>query len=147
MNTGWLEDAERTAELAEEAGADAISVSAYANPLGAGFTEAPIVHREAGFAGFAAGIKARVAVPVIVAGRIEPEVGDRLVREGKADVIAMGRKLLADPELPVKLSAGRPEDVRPCIYCYVCVAQPFFDRRVKCAVNPVLAQSVTSLFQ
>ena len=49
----------------------------------------------------------------------------------------MGRKLLADPELVAKLARGRNEDVRPCIYCYVCVAQPFFDRRVRCAVNPV----------
>jgi 2,4-dienoyl-CoA reductase (NADPH2) len=135
-----LEDAKRTAELAQEAGADAISVSAYANPLGAGFTEGPIVHHEAGFAELAAGIKSRVSVPVIVAGRIEPEVGDRLVREGRADLIAMGRKLLADPELPAKLAEGRPEAIRPCIYCYVCVAQPFFDRRVKCAVNPVLGR-------
>ena len=60
-----LDDALRTAELLEEAGADAIHVSAYANPLGAGFTEAPIVHREAGFVGFAERVKARVSVPVI----------------------------------------------------------------------------------
>jgi 2,4-dienoyl-CoA reductase (NADPH2) len=78
-------------------------------------------------------------VPVIAAGRIEPEAGDRLIREGKADVIAMGRQLLADPELAAKLAEGRAEDVRPCIYCYVCVAQPFFDRKVRCAVNPVAA--------
>ena len=135
-----IEDAQQTAELLVEAGADAISVSAYANPLGAGFTDGPIVHREAGYLDFAAGIKRRVSVPVIAAGRIEPETGDRVIREGKADVIAMGRKLLADPHLAEKLAEGRPEDVRPCIYCYVCVAQPFFDRTVRCAVNPVAAR-------
>ena len=48
----------------------------------------------------------------------------------------MGRKLLADPELPIKLQRGKPEDVRPCIYCYVCVSQIFINQRVKCAVNP-----------
>jgi 2,4-dienoyl-CoA reductase-like NADH-dependent reductase (Old Yellow Enzyme family)/thioredoxin reductase len=133
------EDAQRTAELVAAAGADAVCVSAYANPMGPGFTEGPLVHREGGYVEYAAGIKARVDVPVIAVGRIEPEQGDRLVRDGKADVIAMGRKLLADPELPRKLAEGRPEDVRPCIYCYVCVAQPFFDRTVRCAVNPVTA--------
>jgi 2,4-dienoyl-CoA reductase (NADPH2) len=135
-----FEDAQRTAELLAEAGADAIHVSAYANPLGPGFTEGPIVHRQCGYADFAAGIKARVDVPVIAAGRIDPESGDRLIREGVADVIAMGRQLLAEPELAAKLAEGRAEDVRPCIYCYVCVAQPFFDRVVRCAVNPVAAR-------
>ncbi len=132
----------RTAELLAEAGADAISVSAYANPLGPGFTDAPIVHRESGFVDFAAAIKARVPVPVIAAGRIEPAAADRLVGEGKTDIIAMGRKLLADPELAKKLTEDRAEDVRPCIYCYVCVAQPFFDRRVRCSVNPMVAREV-----
>ena len=66
-----FEDTQRVAELLAEAGADALSVSAYANPLGAGFTEAPLVHAEGGFIDFAAGIKRRVDVPVISAGRIE----------------------------------------------------------------------------
>lgn len=132
-----IEDAVRTAELATEAGADAIHVSAYAEPIGAGFTQGPLVHKESGFVDFAAAVKDVIDVPVIAVGRIEPEVGDRLIAEGKADVISMGRKLLADPELPAKLTDGRPQDVRPCVYCYVCVAQPFFDKRVRCAVNPV----------
>ncbi|MEN8160528.1 MAG: FAD-dependent oxidoreductase, partial [Myxococcota bacterium] len=105
----------------------------------AGFTDAPLVHTPGGYVEYAAGIKRRVGVPVIAVGRIEPEHGDRLVREGKADVITMARKMLADPEIAKKLAEGRAEDVRPCIYCYVCVAQAFFDRRVKCAVNPVTA--------
>ena len=134
-----IEDAGRTAELAEQAGADAIHVSAYAHPLGAGFTQAPIVHAENGFAGFAASIKARVSVPVIAVGRISPEAGDKLIREGRADIIAMGRPMLADPAIAQKLEEGRPESIRPCIYCYTCVAQAFFDRSVRCAVNPITA--------
>jgi len=134
-----LEDAERTAELAAVAGADAIHVSAYAHPMGAGFTQAPIVHTPLGFADFAAAIKARVEVPVIAVGRISPEDGNKLIRDGKADLIAMGRQMLADPETPRKLIEGRAKSVRPCIYCYTCVAQAFFDRSVRCAVNPVTA--------
>ncbi|MFP6626426.1 MAG: FAD-dependent oxidoreductase [Deltaproteobacteria bacterium] len=135
------EAARATAELAVEAGSDAIHVSAYADSTsGPGFTEAPLVHREAGYVEFAAEIKARVAVPVIAVGRIEPEVGERLIAQGKADVIAMARKMLADPAIAAKLVQGRPEDVRPCIYSYTCVAQPFFDRAVRCSVNPVLGR-------
>lgn len=138
-----LEDALRTAELAVEAGADAIHVSAYADATSAsGFTEGTLVHEEAKHVEHAAQIKARVDVPVIAVGRIEPEVGEELIRDGKADIIAMARKMLADPHIARKLQSGRPHDVRPCIYCYTCVAQPFFDRRVRCSVNPVTANEI-----
>jgi len=103
-----LDDACRTARITEEAGADAIHVSAYANPaLGHAFIEAPLVHKEAGFLPFAEQIKKGVSIPIIGVGRIEPEVGDRAIGKGKVDFIAMGRKLLADPEVPKKLTSGK----------------------------------------
>jgi len=130
------EDAVRTAVLAEAAGADAIHVSAYANPAsGVGFTEAPLVNEPGGYLDFAAGIKAAVSIPVIAVGRIEVDVAERVVAAGEADFIAMGRKLLADPELPLKLTEGRPADIRPCIYCYICVSAIFLNDHVRCAVN------------
>jgi len=130
-------DGQRAAELAADAGADAIHVSAYADATsGAAFTVAPLVHAPGGYIELAAAIKKRVEVPVIAVGRIEPEVGDRLIGEGRADFVAMARKLLADPALPNKLKAGRPEDVRPCIYCYTCVGQIFLNQSSRCAVNP-----------
>jgi 2,4-dienoyl-CoA reductase-like NADH-dependent reductase (Old Yellow Enzyme family) len=130
-------DAQRTAELAEAAGADAIHVSAYADPTsGVAFTDAPLVHEPCGYVALTEGIKRRVKVPVIAVGRIEPAQADDIIASGKADFIAMGRKLLADPELPSKLAAGRPEDVRPCIYCYRCVGNIYLNRSVSCAVNP-----------
>jgi 2,4-dienoyl-CoA reductase (NADPH2) len=131
-----FEDALRTAELAEQAGADAIHVSAYGDPTsGVAFTDAPLAHAENAYADYAREIKRRVGVPVIAVGRLELEAADRLIAEGGADFVAMGRKLLADPELPRKLAEGRPADVRPCVYCYVCVSQHFFDRSTYCAVN------------
>lgn len=140
------EDAISTAALAEAAGADAIHVSAYANPAsGAAFTEAPLVHRPGGYLGFAAGVKRRVTVPVIAVGRIEPEVGDAVIGRGEADFIAMGRKLLADPELPLRLRQGRPQDVRPCIYCYTCVSRIFVNDHLRCAVNPATGFEHTTL--
>ncbi len=134
------EDCARAAELAAEAGADAIHVTAYSDSTSAAaFTLGPLTHFENAYVDTTALVKSRVDVPVIAVGRIEPETADALIRDGKADVVAMGRKLLADPALANKLTEGRPEDIRPCIYCYTCVAQPFFDRQVRCAVNPVTA--------
>ncbi|SFP51960.1 2,4-dienoyl-CoA reductase (NADPH2) [Geopseudomonas sagittaria] len=132
-----LEDAKTVAVMAEAAGADAVSVSAYAAVTeGVAFTEAPLVQQPAGFLDWAAAIKKEVDIPVIAVGRIEPEVGSTAIAQGRCDFIAMGRKLLADPELPNKLIENRVADIRPCIYCYVCVSQIFINQRVKCAVNP-----------
>lgn len=129
-------DAIRTAQLAEAAGADAIHVSAYADASkGASFTAAHTVHKPCGFVPYASAIKAAVSIPVIAPGRIEPEVGNRLIGEGKLDFITMARKLLADPELPNKIVENRLADVRPCIYCYTCISQIFVNKTVKCAVN------------
>jgi len=138
-----LADAKALARLAEAAGADAVSVSAYAaTTSGVSFTEAPLVQKPAGFLDWAAAIKQCVTIPVIAVGRLEPEVGDAAIGRGQCDFIAMGRKLLADPELPNKLSAGQPQAIRPCIYCYVCVSQIFVNQRVKCAVNPLTGHEV-----
>lgn len=132
-----LEDAKTVAVMAEAAGADAVSVSAYAAVTeGVAFTEAPLVQQPGGFLEWATAIRKEIAIPVIAVGRVEPEVGDLGIARGQYDFVAMARKLLADPELPNKLIAGRPQDVRPCIYCYVCVSQIFINQRVKCAVNP-----------
>ena len=77
------EDACSAAQLAEAAGADAIHVSAYADASrGESFTVAHAVHKPAGFVSYAAGIKAAVGIPVITAGRIDPELADDLIRRG-----------------------------------------------------------------
>ena len=139
-----LPDAMLAAELAAEAGADAIHLSAYGDMTSASaFTEGTLPHAKAKHAPHALAVKSRLRVPVIAVGRIEPAAGDALIARGGADFVAMGRPLLADPALAAKLIDGQPEEIRPCIYCYTCVAQPFFDRRVRCAVNPETANEAT----
>ena len=131
-----LEDAIEVAKMGEAAGADAIHVTTYADASkGISFTEAHTTYIPCRYVPNAAAIKAAVKVPVICPGRIEPEVGNRLIGEGKIDFVTMARKLLADPELPNKLKAGRPDLVRPCIYCYTCISQIFVRQPVRCAVN------------
>lgn len=132
-----LDDCIAVAKMVEQAGLDAVHISAYANTnSGDAFTEAPLVQKPAGFLDWAAEVSKHVDIPVTAVGRLEPEVADKAIAEGKCDFIALGRKLLADPELPKKISEGRPENIRPCIYCYACVSQIFVNKRVKCAVNP-----------
>jgi 2,4-dienoyl-CoA reductase-like NADH-dependent reductase (Old Yellow Enzyme family) len=131
-----LADAVATAKLCEAAGADAISVSAYATlTSGVAFTDAPIPQKPAAYVFNASTIKHALDIPVITAGRIEPEVAAQAIASGQFDFLAMARKTLADPEIPIKLAQNRPQDIRPCIYCYACVSEIFVNRRVKCAVN------------
>ncbi len=132
-----IDDAVITARLAQEAGADAIHVTADGHPgRGLTYSTGHATDTPNGFVDLAARIKAVVDVPVICPGRIEAEDADRFIQEGKLDFVTMGRKLLADPHLPRKLKEGKPQDVRPCVYCYTCISQIFFSRPVKCAVNP-----------
>ena len=131
------DDCVATSRLCEAAGADAIDVSAYGNIAHAiAFTEAPLVHEPGGFVPFARAVKQAVNIPVIGVGRIEPETGDRHIGAREFDFLAMGRKLLADPDLPAKLAAGKARSIRPCIYCYICVSQIFINQPLCCAVNP-----------
>jgi len=131
-----IEDAVAVAGLAESAGADALHVSAYADPSRAiGFSEAHATHTPGRFLEHAATIKRSVDIPIIAVGRLDPDLAERTLAEGHADFVAMGRKLLADPELPAKLAAGRAQDVRPCMYHYRCISQIFESDSVRCAVN------------
>jgi len=131
-----LQDAVAVAKMAQQAGADAIHVSAYADSsVGIAFTEAPLVHDEEGFVEFAQAVKDAVNVPVIAVGRIEPARANQLIEGGIFDFVAMARKLLADPELPNKLASGKVDEIRHCIYCYTCVSQIFINNPLRCAVN------------
>lgn len=78
----------------------------------------------------AAGVKKVLNIPVTVVGRLDPELGEEALRQGMVDFIAMTRRLHADPELPNKLAAGRPEDIAPCTGCDFCLGG-----MGKCRVN------------
>jgi 2,4-dienoyl-CoA reductase-like NADH-dependent reductase (Old Yellow Enzyme family)/thioredoxin reductase len=120
----------------EEAGADAIDVSA-GNYRTAEWIVPPMTLPEACNVPAAEAIKQKLAIPVIVAGRIKrPEVAEKILREGKADVIAMARGLVADPDWPRKAKEGRLEEIRECIACNVCIGRLFREMEILCTVNP-----------
>jgi 2,4-dienoyl-CoA reductase (NADPH2) len=70
----------------------------------------------------AAAIKKAVSIPVIHAGKLDAELGERLLEEGKVDFVGIVRPLIADPEYVNKVAAGRMEDITPCIRCLMCFA-------------------------
>ncbi len=132
-----LDLAIEAARLVEAAGVDAITVSAY-HDTGKGklHSASNIPHEPETNIPAAAAIKAAVRVPVIASGRVEVDSADAHIAAGKYDFLAMGRKLLADPDLPAKLAGNAPEMIRPCIYCYTCVSTAYVRQPLRCAVNP-----------
>jgi 2,4-dienoyl-CoA reductase-like NADH-dependent reductase (Old Yellow Enzyme family)/thioredoxin reductase len=88
-------------------------------------------------------IKKNVGLPVMVCGSItNPRLAEEILESGKADFIAMGRPLFADPFWPKKAKAGRVEDIRPCIRCSDgCTARSdWLAKAVLCSVNAALGR-------
>ncbi len=141
-----LDDAKATALMAQNAGSDAITVSAYHDTSrGALHSESNIPHVPERMVSNAIAIKQVVQVPVIASGRIEPASASRHIGAGHFDFLGMGRKMLADPHLPRKIAENRIKDIRPCVYCYCCVSQIYVEAAVKCAVNPDTAAEAENL--
>ncbi|MBN1652464.1 MAG: FAD-dependent oxidoreductase [Deltaproteobacteria bacterium] len=87
----------------------------------------------------AAGIRSRVSVPVFASNRIvEPEQAERILQDGLADVVNIGRAQIADPEWANKAKAGKAWDIRPCVDCLQgCMDMLFTGRPVQCLCNPL----------
>ncbi len=83
-------------------------------------------------------VKEAVNVPVIGVGRMDEVKGERVLREGYADIIAYGRYLWADPEFANKVKEGRTDEIRRCNRCASC-EDPVTSPRV-CRVNPALGR-------
>ena len=81
-------------------------------------------------------IKKVVQIPVITVGGIsDPEFAEKILEEGKADLVAMARALVADPDLPKKAAEGRLEDIIPCIRCNGCLEREELRWPHRCDVN------------
>jgi 2,4-dienoyl-CoA reductase-like NADH-dependent reductase (Old Yellow Enzyme family) len=86
-------------------------------------------------------IKAALSIPVIAVGRIQRRaVADRILQEGKADLIALGRQLLADPFWPEKLRQEKEGDVVLCTYCDTCTHEMRSGKPIFCPQNPRLGK-------
>jgi len=136
-----IEETKQMVPLVVEAGARAIHVSAYG--AGSYITTAPIPDTPGFLVPLAEEVKKLTNVPVIAVGRLDLELGEKILEEGKADLIAIGRRLMVDPDLPNKVAEGRLDEVIPCIGCMECIERLAFDERgegVTCVVNPALGK-------
>ncbi len=136
-----IEETKQMVPLVVEAGAQALHVSGYG--VGSYITAAPISDTPGFLVPLAEEVKKLTNVPVIAVGRLDLELSEKILEEGKADLIAIGRRLLADPDLPNKVAEGRLDEITPCIGCMECGERLFFDEHgegVTCVVNPTLGR-------
>ncbi len=119
-----------------EAGVDVVQVSA-GNDATPEWICQPMLMPQACLADSAYEVKKALNVPVMAVGRInDPLLAERLLALGKADLICIGRGLIADPELPKKARENRLDEIRRCVACNTCMQSIFKRGRVECLVNP-----------
>ena len=123
------------AKIYEQAGVDAINVTG-------GWHESrvpqlPMHLPRAAFAFLALNVKKAVSVPIIASNRIsDPDSAERIIKDGYADMVNLGRVLIADPEWPRKALEGRVNEIRPCVGCSQgCTDEVFNGRPVFCVGN------------
>lgn len=91
----------------------------------------------------AAEIKKHVNKPVACVGSLnDPAQMEEIIATGQADIVEIGRALLADPYLVKKALEGNAEDITPCLRCYECFGETSKSETVKCTVNPTMGQQL-----
>jgi 2-enoate reductase len=143
-----IEEGLRMARILEEVGFDALHVDAgcydswyWAHPPG--------YQKHGCMVDVAEEVKKMVKIPVIAVGRLDvPELAEQVIAHGKADIVAIGRGLLADPFWVKKVEEGRPEQIRPCIGCHDgCMNRLVNEKPLSCAVNPACGREGTYALQ
>lgn len=132
-----IEHAKAICMLLKQAGVDAINCS-QSSPATAYNTVPSFYVSNGAFVELASEIKKVVNVPVITVGRINsPHMAEEILESGKADIIAMGRASVADPELPHKVEQGDTEAILTCIgCCQGCLGNTIKKKSLTCLVNP-----------
>jgi 2,4-dienoyl-CoA reductase-like NADH-dependent reductase (Old Yellow Enzyme family) len=153
IDGGWTpDDTHRLVPLLEEAGADYLHVSA--GVYGSRQLTIPSMYVDQGcFVHLAEAVKSAATVPVVAVGRIkDPQLAEDIIAQGKADMVAMGRSLLADAQLPHKAEQSLISQIRPCVGCCLgCIHAVLQLEPGGCVVNPdvgreyLLEESPTTL--
>jgi NADPH-dependent 2,4-dienoyl-CoA reductase/sulfur reductase-like enzyme len=88
-------------------------------------------------------LKKALTIPIATVGSIsDMDSAERIIAEGKADIVAMVRAILADPEIVNKARLGRADEIRPCLRCFHCNKQTRHFYPIRCAVNPVIGREL-----
>ena len=72
----------------------------------------------------------------------DPAQMEEIIATGQADIVEIGRALLADPYLAKKALEGNADDITPCLRCYECFGETSKSETVKCTVNPTMGQQL-----
>lgn len=126
-----------------ESRVDLLHVSAGTYQRGFGNTH-PSMFKEHGCNVYlAAEIKKHVSVPVATIGALnDPAQMEEIIASGKADVVYMARALLADPELPRKVTENRTDEIVHCLRCFTCMAERAATGTRRCTVNPLIGREI-----
>jgi len=132
-----IEEGLEMAEILAAAGFDSLHVDAGCYDSWY-WPHPPIYQDNACMIDMAAQVKKHVKIPVVGVGKMGiPELAEKAIADGKADIIALGKSLLADPFWVKKAAQGQPESIRPCIGCHDgCMGRVFGSKPLSCAVNP-----------
>ena len=132
-------DAPQFAKWLEDAGVDMLHVGQANHTGNMADTIPPMgVQPYCFFADITKSVKQAVSIPVSTSGRIiDPEMGEGVLQSGKADMIGIGRALLADPDWTNKAAAGKASDIVRCISCNGGCVDAILNRGfIACVVNP-----------
>jgi 2,4-dienoyl-CoA reductase-like NADH-dependent reductase (Old Yellow Enzyme family)/thioredoxin reductase len=132
-----IEESQAIARRLEEVGIDGLDISAGISMEALPYTwmNPPTAFPQGPFSADAQAIKKAVNIPVIGVGKIrDPWFAEKALQEGRADLIALGRTLIADPDWPRKAAEGREGEVRRCISCNRCL-RILYRLPIRCAVN------------
>lgn len=138
-----VEDSVKQAPLFVEAGADALDVVGGSletkNWIFSSSFMPPMLNLAE-----AEAIRKVVRVPVMVAGKMGQDIpaAERVVQDGRVDMIVLGRALIADPDWPRKVASGRLDEVRPCLACNECANATSKLRYIRCSVNAVAGREI-----
>ncbi len=128
------------------AGIDIVQVSA-GNDVTPEWICQPMFMEKACLVDSAEQVKKALDIPVMAVGRInDPYIANQIITQKKADLVCIGRGLLADPEMPKKAQEGRQDEIRTCIACNTCMESIFKKGRIECLVNPMLGREKEMAF-
>lgn len=133
-----LDESIEMAKILEKAGYDGLSIDTgcyeadyWAHP--------PYYHKHGLAVDLCGEIKKNVSIPVMVAGRMDiPEIGEEAIKQGKTDMVLVGRGLLADPYWALKTASDDVKNIRPCLSCHDgCISRTVqTGSHLTCTVNP-----------
>jgi len=133
-----IDESMEAAKMFEAAGVAALDISAgiFEAP---GPTMDPMYYEEGWNTYTAEAVKSVVSIPVITSHTLRhPEYCDKIIAEGKTDMVGLSRQLVADPYWANKAKAGNVDDIRLCISCLIgCWKESLMIKReMRCAINP-----------